>query len=66
MTTTEEVIQEIRESRCRMSAECGHDARRYIEHLKRYNERYAAEVERYRRLHQTEPGQRVPRAPVPC
>jgi len=49
-----------------MSAECGHDARRYIEHLKRYNERYAAEVERYRRLHQTEPGQRVPRAQVPC
>jgi hypothetical protein len=57
MTATEEAIREIRESRCRMSAECGHDMRKYVERLKLYNEKYAVEVERYREAKRHQPEQ---------
>ena len=48
MSTTDAVIEEIRESRRRMSAECGHDPSRYVEYLKRFNEKYSVQVEAYR------------------
>ena len=48
MTTVEQVIEEIRESRRKMSAECGHDPARYIAYLKGFNDKYSAEVKAYR------------------
>ncbi|HIJ73480.1 MAG TPA: hypothetical protein HPP83_05190 [Candidatus Hydrogenedentes bacterium] len=50
MTEDERIIEEIRRSRWRMSEECGHDVHRYIEHVKRFNDRYAAEVDAFRQL----------------
>ena len=49
MSEIDKIIEEIRESRRRMSAECGHDPARYIEMMKAYNEKFAEQVERYRR-----------------
>jgi len=49
MTELDQIIDEIRHSRCRMSEECGHDLTRYIAYLKQFNREYAAEVERYRK-----------------
>ncbi len=48
MTTAEHVIEEIRESRRRMSAECGNDPARYVAYLKGFNDKYPAEVKAYR------------------
>jgi len=48
MVASESVIEEIRESRRRMSEQCGHDPARYIELLKSLNNKYPAQVERYR------------------
>ena len=48
MTEADRIIDEIRRSRCRMSEECGHDLRQYIERLKKFNSRYAVQVDRYR------------------
>ncbi|MBM4048802.1 MAG: hypothetical protein FJ279_27175 [Planctomycetes bacterium] len=48
MITSEAVIEEIRASRRRMSEEAGHDPAKYIERLKAFNTKYAAQVERYR------------------
>jgi hypothetical protein len=47
MTTGEEIIEEVRSSRRRMSLECGHDPARLIAYLKQYNDRYAAEIKAY-------------------
>ena len=46
-----------------MSAQCDHDVRRYFDHLKHFNDRYAAQVESYRKLHQAAPGRRSPGLP---
>jgi len=50
MTEMDNIIEEIRRSRTRMSEECGHDLHRYLKHLKTFNKRYAAQVEKYRKL----------------
>ena len=48
IVTAESVIDEIRQSRRRMSEECGHDPARYIDYMKGFNGKYAAQVKRYR------------------
>lgn len=50
MTEMDEIIEEIRRSRNRMSEECGHDLHRYLKQLKAFNKRYAAQVKKYRKL----------------
>jgi hypothetical protein len=55
MTETDRVIDEIRRSRCRMSAECGHDIERLVEMLQEYNGRYAEQVRRYQELRRAVP-----------
>ncbi len=55
MTTTDSIIEEIRESRRRMSAECGHDPSKYVEYLKRFNRKYSVQVERYRKASRAHP-----------
>ena len=47
-TTAESVIEEIRQSRRRMSEACDHDPAKYIDYLKGLNGKYAAQVKRYR------------------
>ncbi len=49
MNATETVIAEIRESRRRMSEQCGHDPAKYIEYLKTLSDKYAVQVARYRK-----------------
>jgi len=55
MVTSDTIIDEIRESRRRMSKECGHDPARYIKYLKSFNRKYAAQVEKYRTQHPLPP-----------
>jgi hypothetical protein len=55
MTNTEEIIEEIRQSRREMSEQCGHDSAAYIEYLKKFNEKYSMQVERYRKEHSLAP-----------
>ena len=55
MTEADRVIDEIRRSRCRMSEECGHDVMRLVEMLQEYNQRYAAQVRRYKELRRATP-----------
>jgi len=50
MTGRELAIEEVRRSRRRMSEECGHDPKRLVQLLQDFNRRYAAQVEKYRRL----------------
>lgn len=49
MSDLDQIIEEIRRSRCRMSEQCGHDLRQYLERLKTFNRRYAPQVEKYRK-----------------
>ena len=49
MSASETIIEEIRESRRRMSAQCGHDPAMYIEFLKNFNDKYSVQVARYRK-----------------
>lgn len=51
MTATDEIIEEIRQSRRNMSKQCAHDMVRYLEYLKQFNSKYAAQVAKFRRLH---------------
>lgn len=51
MITSNEIIDEVRESRRRMSTECAHDPARYVAYLKTFDQKYAAQIERYRREH---------------
>ena len=57
MTTAESVIEEIRQSRRRMSKECGHDPAQYIDYLKGFNDKYAAQVKRHREGLRTRPAE---------
>ncbi len=50
MTEIDQIIEEIRRSRCRMSEQCAHDLHQYLAYLKKFNAQYATQVERYRRL----------------
>ena len=55
MTTTESVIEEIRESRRRMSRDCGHDPSSLIDYMQTFNKKYASQVEEYRKKHGDQP-----------
>ena len=55
MTTAESVIEEIRESRRRMSRDCGHDPSRLIEYIRTFDKEYASQVEEFRKRHDDEP-----------
>ncbi|MCX7014671.1 MAG: hypothetical protein NTW86_19335 [Candidatus Sumerlaeota bacterium] len=50
MNEIDEIMEEIRRGPWRMSEQCGHDVRRYIESLKQLNTRYADQVEKCRKL----------------
>jgi hypothetical protein len=52
MSTSERIIEEIRESRRIMSKQCGHEPGKYVEYLKTFNQKYSAQVNRYRKGHQ--------------
>jgi hypothetical protein len=47
MTETQAVIEEIRQSRRQMSEQCGHNSATFIEYMKKFNEKYSVQVERY-------------------
>jgi hypothetical protein len=49
MITAEEIIEEIRASRRRMSELCKHDPDRYIEYLRKFNRKYSNQVERFKK-----------------
>ena len=51
MTGSDEIIEEIRQSRRNMSKQCGHDMVQYLEYLKQFDSKYAAQVAKFRRLH---------------
>ena len=51
MITSDTIMDEIRESRRRMSKECDHDPATYIEYLRTFDQKYAAQIERYRTEH---------------
>ena len=59
MSTSETIIEEIRESRRRMSEQCGHDPAKYIELLKKFNDKYSVQVARYREERPAAPIQTV-------
>lgn len=50
MSRTDQIIEEVRRARRRMSEESGHDPKRLIQLLQHYNRRYSAQVQKYRRL----------------
>lgn len=49
--TANEVIEEIRESRRRMSKHCQHDPAKLIKYLKTFNRKYATQIERCKKEH---------------
>ena len=51
MISNDTILDEIRESRRRMSKECAHDPARYVKYLRTFDQKYAAQIERYRREH---------------
>lgn len=51
MITSDEVIEEIRESRCELSRRFGHDPAKVIAYLKTVERKYAAQIERYQKEH---------------
>ena len=55
MRGADEIIEEIRRSRCQLSEECGHDVTRVIERLQDANSRYAEQVRRYQELRRAVP-----------
>lgn len=61
MITSQEIIEEIRESRRRMSADCGHDVAKYVEQLKRFNQKFSQQVEEYRKQQESLQAERTPR-----
>ena len=50
MRGADEIIEEIRRSRCQLSEECGHDVARVIARLQDANRRYAEQVRKYEEL----------------
>ena len=47
MTTTEAAIDEVRESRRRMSRNCGHDPAKLIAYLKQYSREHSSQIRKY-------------------
>ena len=47
MRAEETVIEEIRETRCRIPQECGHYPERYVQYLKQFSRKFPAQVEKY-------------------
>ena len=54
-TDSDDVIEEIRQSRKRMSEQSGHDPGKYIDLLKTLNRKYATQVKRFQKLHRVSP-----------
>jgi len=53
MTATETAIEEVRESRNRMSRECGHDPAKLIAYLKQYSLEHSSEIRQYEATRRT-------------
>ena len=51
MSDSETILEEIRESRRRMSEQYGHDPAKVIEYLKTFNNKYPAQVASYCKEH---------------
>jgi hypothetical protein len=51
MTTSDAIIEEIRESRKRMSEECDHDPAKLIAYLKQYEKKCQSQIKVYRDKH---------------
>ncbi|MBI4556612.1 MAG: hypothetical protein HY706_03445 [Candidatus Hydrogenedentes bacterium] len=49
-TDCDTVIEEIRESRRRMSEQSGHDVGKFIDELKQLNGKYAVQIGRFQKL----------------
>ena len=49
--TVQNIMNEVREGRVRMSRECGHDPSKLIAYLQEYNRKYSAQVSQYRKDH---------------
>jgi len=47
MKEIDDVIEEIRAGRCRISEECGHDIRRLIRYLQDFERRHADQIRRW-------------------
>lgn len=47
MVTESKVIEQIRESRIRMSEECNHSPEKYVDMLKKMNRKYFTQVKRF-------------------
>jgi hypothetical protein len=60
MTETQAVIEEIRQSRRQMSKECGHDPATFIEYMTKFNEKYSAQVDKFRKEHRPAPAESAP------
>ena len=50
MTSAKDAIDEIRQARGDMSAECGHDPATFLAYLKSVEPKYARQVRRFQRL----------------
>ncbi len=48
MKTTDKIIEEIRESRCRISEKFGNDPEKCIDYLKTFNQKYSKQIQRYK------------------
>jgi parvulin-like peptidyl-prolyl isomerase len=51
MITVKTIMAEIRQSRRRMSRECGHDPAKYVRYLKAFNRKYSTQVAEYQAKH---------------
>ena len=53
MTTTEAAIDEVRESRKRMSHDCEHDPSKLIAYLKQYEHKHSSQILEYKKARTT-------------
>lgn len=44
MTVKDQIIEEIRQPRCEISAECGHDLRAFAAYMEKQNARFAPQI----------------------
>ena len=50
MTVKDQIIEEIRQSRCDISAECGNDLRLFADYMERQNALFAPQVAAWKKL----------------
>ncbi len=55
MKTATEAIEEIRQSRRELSAECGHDAKRYVKLMQTAGRKFNVQVRRYEKRFEDRP-----------